>query len=139
VWTRTAANEAKQACTPPLLRGFRTPELLTPCTPWCAGTLNINKLGTAPQVKPLCLTQHVACWSSRLLKRASTPCLGVHGIMVAVSVLAHIQPLQSRPDGVRGDPQMSVGKQLKQILDIDSSVRIGYLAHVRGPAPPAQQ
>ncbi len=59
--------------------------------------------------------------------------------MVAVSVLAHIQPLQSRPDGVRGDPQMSVGKQLKQILDIDSSVRIGYLAHVRGPAPPAQQ
>jgi hypothetical protein len=60
-------------------------------------------------------------------------------LMVTGLVLARILPQQSRPDGVRGDPQMSVGKQLKQILDIDSSVRIGYLAHVRGPASPAQQ
>ena len=27
--------------------------------------------------------------------------------------------------------QVSIGKQLKQVLDIDSSIRIGFLAHVR--------
>lgn len=32
------------------------------------------------------------------------------------------------------DMQVSIAKQLKQILDIDTSVRIGYLAHVRGLA-----
>lgn len=26
--------------------------------------------------------------------------------------------------------QVSIGKQLKQVLDIDSSIRIGYLVHV---------
>ena len=53
---------------------------------------------------------------------------------VIVLVLTHTLPLLVCSDGARGDLQMSVGKQLKQILDIDSSVRIGYLAHVRGPA-----
>ena len=33
--------------------------------------------------------------------------------------------------------QVSIGKQLKQVLDIDSSIRIGFLAHVRTlPAVP---
>ena len=27
--------------------------------------------------------------------------------------------------------QVSIGKQLKQVLDVDSSIRIGYLVHVR--------
>ena len=41
----------------------------------------------------------------------------------------HAQPPPPTHTHTRAHAQMSIGKQLKQVLDLDSANRIGFLAH----------
>jgi len=54
--------------------------VVAPCTPCCGGMMKFMSSVQWLGKESFCVTQHVACWSPRPMKRASTPCLGTRGL-----------------------------------------------------------